>query len=35
MGQKLETWPSDWNDMHQLLLKYEPSQPHGGAVIKV
>ena len=22
------------NDVHQLLLKYEPSWPHGGAVIK-
>ena len=32
MGQKLD--PMIGNDVHQLLLKYEPSQPDGGAVIK-
>ena len=31
MGQKLG--PMIGNDVHQLLLKYEPSQPLGGTVI--
>ena len=34
MGQKLELGAMSWNDVHQLLLKYESSQLDGGAVTK-
>ena len=33
-ARNLKLGPKIGNDVHQLLLKYEPHQPDGGAVIK-
>ena len=33
-ARNLKLGPMIGNDVHQLLLKYEPSQPHGSAVTK-
>ena len=33
-ARNLKLGPMIGNDVHQLLLKYEPSQPDGGAVTK-
>ena len=33
-ARNLKLGPMIRNDVHQLLLKYEPSQPDGGAVTK-
>ena len=34
LARNLKLGPMIGNDVHQFLLKYEPSQPHGGAVTK-
>ena len=33
-ARSLKLGPIIRNDVHQLLLKHEPCQPHGGAVTK-